>query len=209
MGTTRPVVACLCCTSRPEWMAWLKHQYEKQTWNQKELLIEDGPGLIPEKRTKLIQRARNAGFRYIAWFDDDDWQSPTRLRDGVITLAPLGPAEYRERPPAAVGNVRSHMVNVDTRLGITYQAPEGIIFNGAVFELTRCPETFSRALPSGEDTDWLARWHRRKPTYIVLGQTMQMWLCHRTNITNRCDVRSYAESVPKLITEDEWKLVPR
>lgn len=206
----RPIVACLACTNRPEWRPWLLHQYEKQSWPDKELFIEDGEGLIPEKRTRLLQRAKAADCRYVAWFDDDDWSDIQRLRDGVLALTALHPyADGARRAPAAVGNVRSFMVSVESRLGITYQAPEGIIFNGAVFELAQCPETFSRALPAGEDTDWLARWHRRRPTYVIQGAPMHLWLCHKKNITNRCDVRSYTETVPQLITEDEWKLVPR
>lgn len=200
----RPIVACLVCTSRPEWRPWVAHQYEKQNWREKELFIDDGPGLIPEKRTRLLARAKAAGCRWIAWFDDDDWQSEYRLRVGVMHMST---ETYLN--PVAVGNVRSYMVSVQSRLGLTYQAPEGLIFNGAVFEISRCPETFSRALPTGEDTDWLARWHRRRPTYVVLGQPLSMWLCHRTNVTNRCDVRSYTETIPDLITEDEWNLVPR
>lgn len=191
-------VACLCATNRPEWLPFLRHQYEKQTWAAKELFIDDGDGLIPEKRTRLIRRAKEAGFGYIAWFDDDDWQNPMRL-------------ELSQVPPYtdAFGNVCSYFVSVESGMGIRYQAPEGIIFNGAVFRTEKCPDTFSRALHTGEDTDWLTRWHRRKPTYIIYGQPLQMWLCHRKNVTNRVETRSFHESPPALITEAEWRLVPR
>lgn len=200
---SRPLVACLACTSRPEWRPWLLRQYEKQTWPEKELFIDDGEGLIPEKRTRLLARAKAAGVRWIAWFDDDDWSSEDRLGACVMQLS-TNP--YLR--PAAVGNVRSYMVHVGTRKGITYHAPEGIIFNGAVFEIAHCPQTFSLGLPTGEDTDWLERWHRRRPTYLVLGQPLSVWLCHKKNITNRSDTRSYTENVPNLISEEEWNLVP-
>lgn len=201
-------VACLCCTNRPEWREWVTHQYEKQLWPAKELFIDEGDGLIPEKRTRLLQRAIAGKFAFVAWFDDDDWSSPTRLSRGVM-IRPFVEA-FKERPFSATGNVQSWMVSIENRRALRYHAPEGIIFNGAVFETPRVPETFNRALHVSEDTDWLERWQRRRPSYVVLGEPMQMWLCHRKNITNRVETKAFVEEPPAgLITEAEWSLVPR
>lgn len=209
-------IACLCATNRPEWRPWVMHQFEKQVYPDKELLLDSSDDSIPEKRTRLIQTAKKGGFDAIAWFDDDDWSSPKRLLVFAALLA-MGAT-----PLSAVGNVRSYFVRAERRLvaepgelvipdmAISYQAPEGIIFNGAVFLLSTCPDTFSRALQTGEDTDWLMRWHKRRPSYVITAERLHLWMCHRKNVTNRLDTRSFTEVLPAgLITEEEWKLIPR
>lgn len=196
-------VACLVCTNRPEWAPFVEHQTAKQVTDGfgTVRIVDPRDATIPEKRTALLREALARGDEYIAWFDDDDWSSPTRLAVAV---------EAMERDPllAAVGNVRSWFISATTRKGVAYQAPEGIIFNGAVFRASTVPETFSRALTVGEDTDWLARWMRRRPNYMIVGEPMHAWLCHRRNVTNNIDSRSFMETPPRLLSNGDWSLVP-
>lgn len=198
-------VACLCPTNRPAWRPWLEHQFDKQSWKDKRLFIDDSEATIPEKRTALLARARGLGFGYVAWFDDDDWQHQDRLAIGMCAA----PWSEKYGKPHAVGNVRSWFISVETGKAVSYQAPEGIIFNGAVFKLDKCPEAFERARHTGEDTEWLAQWHRRKPSYLIVPTPLSMWLCHRQNVTNRAETRAFTETPPPLINETEWRLVPR
>lgn len=198
------IIACLVCTSRPEWRPFVEHQIAKQVGSEKKLvLVNDRTDqTIPEKRTELIRAALGTeGVRYIAWFDDDDWSSPTRLTLAVSWLD--------EQPRLdAVGSVSSWFISTETRKAERYHAPEGIIFNSAVFRASSCPDHFSRALTVGEDTDWLERWHRRGASYLIVREPLSAWLCHRNNITNRLDTRCFDQTPPRLLDEKDWALVP-
>jgi hypothetical protein len=209
-------VACLVCTNRPDWKHWWLHQVNKQQGASAHdlLFINSHTGSIPAKRNALIAEAVSARAAYGAWFDDDDWSSPDRIRRCV---------EIMERDPdiSAVGNVESWFVDStdrehDTYRGLPrpgathYHAPEGIIFNGAVFRLSAVPHSFNHALTTGEDTEWLGRWLKTKPNYVILGEPLSLWLCHGKNVTNRANTRTFDQRLPPgLITEEEWKLVPR
>lgn len=208
-------VACLVCTNRPEWSPWWEEQWSKQQTGAS-LLVYDSTGAdsIPSKRNGLIAKAVVSGADYVAWFDDDDWSSPHRIQRCV---------EIMERDPSisAVGNVESWFVDAlsnehDTYRGrpvpgaTHYHAPEGIIFNGAVWRLGAVPHTFNEALTTGEDTEWIGRWLKTKPNYVILGEPLSLWLCHQKNVTNRANTRSFDQRLPSgLITDEEWALVPR
>lgn len=200
--TPDPTVACCVVTNRPDWHAFALHQVKKQSFHGKFLVWEAGDvASIPEKRTACVKAALEAEAEYLAWFDDDDWSSPERLAVAVRAL-------QADPELDAVGNVRSWFISTDTKRGLEYQAPEGIIFNGAVFRTSRVPENFSRALQTGEDTDWLLRWFRRKPKYMILGAPQHAWLCHRKNVTNRVDTRAFDATPPELLTTEEWAMAP-
>ncbi len=196
------LVACLTVTNRPEWMPFCKFQVAKQVgFSDAAHVVLDGREGIAGARTACLYTARKLGARYVAWFDDDDWSSPQRLLQGVSAL---------EDNPAfsAIGNVRSWFISTDTRRGLEYQAPEGLIFNGAVFRLDRMPKDFARGLVVGEDTDWLNRWQATHPSYHVTGHYMHAWLCHKRNVTNRSDTKAFDQTPPAFITDAEWGLVP-
>lgn len=200
-----PTVACLVCTNRPEWEPWWRMQIGKQTIPKHELrvIVDDSSNTLPEKRTWLMGAALDSRAPFVAWFDDDDWADPARLEGAVEILEATGTFD-------AVGNVRSRFVSVESRLTIQYQAPEGIIFNGAVFRASTCPRTFAKGRLVSEDTEWLERWHRDGPNYIIASEPMHFWMCHRKNITNRVTERSFRSPLPpETITEEEWRLVPR
>jgi hypothetical protein len=197
------LVACLCATNRPEWRPWLQYQFDKQTFKDKTLFINDDPiETLGNKRTRLLNQALKENPRYIAWFDDDDWSFRYRLQIAI---------EIMERNPTyeAVGNFRSYFVNPKTRKCADYCASEGIIFNGAVFRAQNVPRIFS-AISAKEDTNWLKNWHLINPSYLIVAPLIHMWMCHDKNVTNRVTERSFDLMLqPNLISEEEWKLVPR
>lgn len=195
-----PLVACLTVTNRPEWGAFCRHQVEKQTHSPKKHIIVSGAGNIASLRNVALERARDAGAKYVAWFDDDDWSHPERLYWSVANLE-LGHG-------VAVGNVRAWFISSVTRRGTLYQAPEGIVFNGAVFSLRSVPARFDESRQVGEDTDWLDRWQQTAPAYSIVGLPLHAWLCHRRNVTNRIDTRTFEEHPPQLLSKEDWRLVP-
>lgn len=198
------LVACLTVTNRPEWSPFCRYQVGKQIGfsDAKHIIISQHGASIATLRCYAMAEAVAVRAKYVAWFDDDDWSSPQRLMQGVSAL--------EDNPAlAAFGNVRSWFIAADTRQGLEYQAPEGIIFNGAVFRLDRVPIEFAVGLTVGEDTDWLARFHRTRPSYFITGHYMHAWLCHRRNITNRSDTKAFDMTPPVLLTKTEWDLVPR
>lgn len=197
------LVAALTVTNRPAWSSFNRYQLQKQVGfgDAKHIIVQEEGARIAELRNIALREATRCGARYIAWFDDDDWSSPQRLLQGVSAL---------EDNPAlsAVGNVRSWFIATDTKMGLEYQAPEGLIFNGAVFRLDRMPASFASGMVVGEDTDWLCRWQMSHPSYHVTGHYMHAWLCHRQNITNRSDTKAFDQLPPPFLTQDEWRLVP-
>lgn len=212
-------VACLVVTNRPAWRPWVLHQIYKQEGSlSKRVVIVEDAGNIPTKRNRALEDALDCD--YTAFFDDDDWSHRLRLHWATDTME-------QNKAIDAVGNVRSMFVDasphsklfykshsVETQLHVLpYQAPEGIIFNGAVFRTSSIRGMgFDVGCSIGEDTEWLIRWMTtRRPNYTILGGPMQMWLCHEHNTTNRARERSFPESmrIGPLITAEEWALVPR
>lgn len=197
-----PLVACLTVTNRPHWRKFVEHQVDKQAGcSSRTHLVVENPPTIAAGRTLLLKQARELRAKYVAWFDDDDWANPFRLTFALNRFA-LSP------DICAFGNVRSFFVSTATRRGLEYHAPEGIIFNGAVFELACVPEAFDEALVVGEDTAWLDRWMASLPSYYVNGIPMHAWLCHGENVTNRASARTFEQSLPFVISDDDWRLVP-
>ena len=197
-----PLVACLTVTNRPEWAAFNRRQVEKQTYgNKRHIIVSEANATIARLRSIALEEARRAGAAFIAWFDDDDWSGDTRIEFAVQELS---------RSPwcVAFGNVSAWFISTATRWGTRYQAPEGIVFNGAVFRTNCVPEQFVESLSTGEDTDWLRRWHDTRPSYVITGIPVHAWLCHSRNITNRADSRTFEETPPALLSKDDWKLVP-
>jgi hypothetical protein len=184
-------------------MPFCYHQIEKQIGDiDKRVIVVAGEGSIPEKRNEALAAARREEADYFAWFDDDDWAATDRLIAGTHRMEGNGP--YL----SAVGNVRAWFMDPATGMGCRYHAPEGIIFNGAVFRATSVRMQFSRALAVGEDTDWLVRWHARSPYYTVIGTDMHAWLCHQKNVTNRIGTRAFDQQAPGFLSAEERRLIP-
>lgn len=209
-------LACLVCTNRPEWEPWVAHQIAKQ---------QPYPGVeyvpiyalskedsIAKKRRDLLEWASSENAQYIAWFDDDDWSPPDRLYTALRYLE--SDTAKRNLALDAVGSATARFVDarpaeLKDAASVVYRAPEGIVFNGAVFKADLLP-TFDLSLTVGEDTAWLERWFEQNPNYLITGAPMHMWLCHQKNTTNRANERSFDARLPRgTITKEEWALVPR
>lgn len=183
-------------------MPFCYHQMEKQIGNfDKRYIVVAGEGTIPEKRNEALARARGEGCDYFAWFDDDDWSNPMRLHTAVSDMAALPHL-------LGAGSVRAWFCDPKTDMGVRYQAPEGIIFNGAVFSSVALNLSFRRGLLVGEDTDWLSRWQSRRPSYLITSIDMHVWLCHERNVTNRLGTRAFDQAVPSFLSETEARLIP-
>lgn len=198
-----PLIACLTVTNRPEWEPFARRQVAKQRGEfRTRHTIITGTRSIPEKRNAAMIQVSAREPKYIAWFDDDDWSHWARLSAAVNILEASDTL-------SAVGNIRSWFVSTSTRQGVQYQAPEGIIFNGAVFRASSALLMFDESLTVGEDTDWLKRWMQTSPSYVILGDPMHAWLCHGKNVTNKLTARCFDQAPPRnIMTEDEWKLLP-
>jgi glycosyltransferase involved in cell wall biosynthesis len=69
--------------------------YARQTYEPRELVIDDGPGCVGLKRNRANARAKGT---IVAHWDDDDWSAPERLEDQVARLIESGAdaTGYRE-----------------------------------------------------------------------------------------------------------------
>lgn len=197
MNAEPPLVSCLCVTEgRAPFMPWLLWAFERQTWPHKELVIVDSSATpwrlaadargvrvvtapsgtnVPSKRNLALQAARG---RYVAWFDDDDWQHPDRLeRIGRALSAGADVA----------GSTSSFFVDLFTLESYRYSGRRNVIFNAAGFvaEVARRVR-FDEGVPKASDMAWMES---------VLGGAAgrvsafddavhTFWLCHDDNLSN-------------------------
>ena len=191
-------------------MPWVEHQFLKQTARKlAKLIIVDSserpwvsehpsigvihaPGVsgISQKRTMALAAADTD---LITWFDDDDWQAPTKLEK----LPP--------RDMAAIGARHAYMYSVESgKAGLYESNYEPIIFNSGVYHKSSVPKQFDPGKITGEDTEWHERWLATRPSYVTLGEPMHAWLCHSKNITNTSSSRFFELANP--IPFDDWEL---
>lgn len=194
METT--MVSCLCVTdNRPAFMAWLLWNFDRQTWQERELIIVDSSAKpyvsnrdnvrviampqgtnVPTKRNRAIEAAQG---EIVTWFDDDDWQHPSKLEWLVAALA--NGAIY-------AGGTHSWFVNLDRRCCTPYQTPkQQIVFNSAGFRREAITAvSFPTQVQKASDTRWMQALKRKYPSGgISLSQeTLFFWLCHRENLSN-------------------------
>lgn len=219
------MISCLCVThDRHEFMPWLEHQFFKQhvfegrfrsnNDTQSELLIFDSspepweptpdsnitvhhcPAWpdISAKRTAALAAAQ---FPFVTWFDDDDWQSPSKLLRAERSIG-------MDADMVAVGARSAEMFSTVTGLCRNYESHhEPIIFNSAVYRKSAAPQTFSEHHITGEDTEWHERFFATRPNFITLGEPLHAWLCHTKNITNRANSMFFEK--PCSIPFDDWE----
>lgn len=193
-------VAALTVTNRPRWIPWVNHQVAKQTYENIEHVVVDGSkyGSVGEARNAALAQT---AARYVAWFDDDDWSHPDRIRramDWVIMGA------------GAVGNLSSWLVNATLKdpCACLYPGYGYVIFNGAVFDRQKMPRAFQRS-SSGEDVQWVKTGSERAP-HVSIPELQHVWLCHSQNVVNRASLHVFDYPLPSVvsITAEERGLIP-
>jgi glycosyltransferase involved in cell wall biosynthesis len=194
------LVACLTVTNRPRWIPWVNHQVSKQTYENTTHVVIDG------SKYDSIGEARNAALastqaKYVAWFDDDDWSHPDRIRRAM---------DWVMMGAGACGNLSSWLV--DAKLGpkcsLIYPGYGYVIFNGAVFDRTKMPVRFT-ASSSGEDVQWVSSGAKRAP-HVSIPELQHVWLCHGQNVVNRASLHVFDYPLPSdaAITAEERGLIP-
>lgn len=208
MSVEQPKISCLCVTeNRDAFMPWLLWNFDRQTYENRELLIVDSsllprpvehprvrwlslpPGAnVPTKRNVAL---RAADGEYIAWFDDDDWQHPERLERLERQLT--------QNAGVYAGGSRSYFIDIHSRRARFYDGCGHLIFNGALFRREQvAPIAFNEQRYRASDTCWLGelaeRWHPRVDEQAILS----LWLSHETNISNPRHKRRFGEPLDVL-----------
>ncbi len=211
------LISCLCVThERPEWMPWLLHQFGKQLGRfETELLIVDSskdPVLMPgHPGARVLHRPEFSGISVkrnialqaacgncVAWFDDDDWQHPERLR---ATSQMIG-----FKSMMVAGSIWS--TRYDVRTGKTapyFSLSEPVIFNSALYDAKLAKSVrFDERLQTGEDTRWNLRLLEQRPSYSVLGgDELHAWMVHGKNVS--AVHRNVPFDLPSSIPFDAWE----
>jgi glycosyltransferase involved in cell wall biosynthesis len=221
-GCTEPtspgLVSCLCVTEdRTAFMPWLLWCFARQSWTSKELVVVDssahptelaptdvriirvphGTG-VAEKRNMAMDHARG---EFLAWFDDDDWQHPDRLRQLVSQMA---------SDAVFVGPDTAWFMDIVERRCRRYRCADGPIFNGALFRSeTARTVRFDAARVRASDTTWMLQLRDRCPRgwRILADERLFFWLCHDGNLSNRRQRQSFDRphaALRSLLTEDAW-----
>lgn len=170
-------------TNRPDFEDWYRWNYSRQTYQNKELVVVDGPGRIGEKRNQALALATGDA---IVWFDDDDWHHPEKL----TWLA----AELENPQVQLAGWNRGMFLHLQTRAICDFSCSQMIASTAIIrTETARMVEFGDRII--GEDTEWLrALWMNKRHTLLKDERLHSVWLVHHLNT---CQRRSY-----------RWRLVP-
>lgn len=180
--------------NRRAFMPWLLWNYGKQDYAERELVVvdssddvlhaDDDPtvSVVQVPRGTSVARKRNLALEVsrgeiVAWFDDDDWQHPSRLSILVDALGPDG---------VVSGTVESWFVDLARGRARPHTGSRIVIFNSAAVRRSAITDLlFDERKTRAADTGWMAavqRRARRGPT--VVGDLLTFWLCHRTNVSN-------------------------
>lgn len=165
-------ISCLAVTNRPAFRSWLEWNYEKQTHADKELILVEGVNDVVEARNKALALATGDA---VAWFDDDDWSHPERLRIAAYALDDF----------SACGSSKAAFVDLQTGAGCEVERTGGVFFNGAVVRRRDLP-TFTEG--EAEDVRWLKATGACAWLYPA---PLHLWLCHDANMVNRRERHQY------------------
>ena len=189
------LVSCLCVTEdRAAFLPWLHWNYAKQDYAARELVLVDSsaePAPVPEGAAVTVVRCppgtgvarkRNLAVEaatgsVLTWFDDDDWQHPSKL---TLLTASLG------EDGVLAGSRRSWFVDLHRGRARPHESQRSVVFNGlgvrrAALEGVSFEERRARAA----DTAWIAAVRRRSHGAVrVLPHVLSCWLCHAGNISN-------------------------
>lgn len=210
------MISCLTISNRPEWHPWCRHQVAKQVgFKNPEHIIVDG------SQYKTIGEARSVALAmasqpFVAWFDDDDWSHPERLRRSARWLFAdldgegLGYLWDPDQRPIMVGNSSAWLL--DARLkghcALHYPGYGQVIFNGGVFSRERMPQRFLEC-NNGEDFEWVKA-GALQGACVLIPELQHAWLCHGKNIVNTASRLIFEHTLPGIIqiTDEERKLIP-
>jgi hypothetical protein len=154
---------------------------------------------VPDKRNLALREARG---QWLAWFDDDDWQHPNRLRRlaGVLVEG----AEIAGMPRTALLDLRTCGVQ-------RYEEAHGeLIFNGVGLTARAArSRSFEPTPVVGSEILWLnglcerhADGVRRLPDPLTT-----LLLCHHTNLCNpphKWQLTGSLEALVAELGEDAW-----
>jgi len=200
--------------NRPQWMPWLEYQVQKQVdvADYEHIVVGVNPEIpnwhrlqfsrrtiasvtepsIPAQRNLALSLAR--GTR-IVWFDDDDWQSPTRLQRSLES-------------DCIVANRWSYCIDAHNPSRCHRNGYEPFLFNSAcVPEQTRAWPRFDQNLPVDEDIDWIHRLGDVR--YQILPEPLFCWMSHDQNVTNARTGRLFEERTPVMLDATERDLLRR
>jgi hypothetical protein len=202
------LVSCLCVTeNRSPFMPWLLWSYDRQTWQEKELLVIDssaeplplsrpdvrvvrapaGAGIM-EKRAIALRELRGQA---LAWFDDDDWQHPerlARLATAIGSGALIAGAPHTWFVDLFSARCRPHV-----------EPGKLFLFNAAGYssDLACSPPSIERMLGPGSETDWTA-WVQHQAAEraaLLSGPPLTALLCHSSNTLNQSSRWQFDEAL--------------
>lgn len=216
MTADAPLVSCLCVTEdRAAFMPWLLWGYDRQSYTRRELVIVDSstPPLalerpdvrvisapygtnVPTKRNIAMAAARGDFF---AWFDDDDWQHPDRLK---LLVSRVGPE------PELIGGRRSWFLDLHQSGCALFEHPDQcVLFNSALFPRNVRDVVFREDKRVASDSDWLKDLRRRGIRERILKEPLFFWLSHDQNISNPSSRRKFdrpSTDVVAAVGEKAW-----
>lgn len=138
--------------------------------------------VVPCPRSTGIARKRNLALaeargQIVTWFDDDDWQHPSKLSLLARAL---------DAGALIAGNAQSWLVDLMGARARLHRWERGLLFNsvGVRTSLVRSLR-FDERLVRSSDTPWIrAAQAEARAARAVLQQPLFFWLCHARNHTN-------------------------
>lgn len=201
------MIDCLCITeNRPEWMPWVVWQFDRQTIQQKRLIIVDSsrfpmapipgrddiiiikaPGRnIPEKRNIAITAATSP---LAAWWDDDDHHPRHHLE--IMAIKITGDAL-----------ITKDLWFINTLNMLCSNNPSVPAINSMVFNPRRVPR-FDQTITIASDRHWLGHF-----TPQATGLSTVALLCHSKNVSNPAGRRPAHTPVADIADKIDWLINP-
>lgn len=168
--------------------------YERQTYQDRELIIIDGTqGVIGDLRNAACERATGD---LIAHWDDDDWSHPERLERCAALLV--------ERNLAVTGLCRMPFWDCDTQAAYlydsqpdTFQVGTSLLYRRDWWEQHRFPST-----SAAEDVAFVYATPREKR--LSLSDYLMVATCHGANTQNKSAKLKYWQPLDRAELPGEW-----
>lgn len=189
------LVSCLCITeNRPGFVDWLLWNYDRQTWDERELVIVDSSAepFWPARDDVRVIETTNGSVAYkmnvalaaargevIVWFDDDDWQHPDKCK---VLVEALGNGTYD-----AVGATAGWFVDLKVMWCTRYEGSPVVLLPTMGARRRRVSELRFIDGDVAVDTAWLHRLHQVFDVRVLEREDLSFWLCHEWNLYNRTE----------------------